>query len=68
VAAARQAAALAKEAHDLANLAYSAGATTNLEVIDAARRWRDAESSAVEAEDEARNARLDLLAASGRFP
>lgn len=66
--AARQAAELAKQALGLATLAYSAGATTNLEVIDAERRARDAETQAVIAEDAARQARLDLLAASGRFP
>ncbi len=65
---ARQAADLAKQALELATLAYSAGATTNLEVIDAERRARDAETQAVVAEDTARQARLDLLAASGRFP
>ena len=66
--AARDAARLAAQALALANLAYSAGATTNLEVIDAERRARDAENQAVVAEDNARQARLDLLAASGRFP
>jgi outer membrane protein TolC len=65
---ARDAARLAKEALDLANIAYRAGATTNLEVIDAERRERDAETQANIAEDTARNARLDLLSASGRFP
>ena len=66
--AARDAARLAVQALSLANLAYSAGATTNLEVIDAERRARDAETQAVVAEDNARQARLDLLSASGRFP
>ena len=66
--AARFAADLAKQALDLATLAYQAGATTNLEVIDAERRARDAETAAVVAEDAARQARLDMLAASGRFP
>jgi outer membrane protein len=66
--ASRQAAQLAKTALELATLAYQAGATTNLEVIDAERRARDAETQAVVAEDAARQARLDLLAASGRFP
>jgi outer membrane protein TolC len=66
--AARQAADLAKQALDLATIAYTAGATTNIEVIDAERRARDAETAAVIAEDGARQARLDLLAASGRFP
>ena len=65
---ARDAARLSQQALDLANLAYRAGATTNLEVIDAERRARDAETQAAVAEDTARNALLDLLAASGRFP
>lgn len=65
---ARQAAQQAAEAMELANVAYRAGATTNLEVIDAERRARDAEVQAVLAEDGARQARLDLLVASGNFP
>jgi outer membrane protein TolC len=65
---ARQSAAFGKQALALANLAYRAGATTNLEVIDAERQARDAETQAAIAEDAARQARLDLLAASGRFP
>lgn len=66
--AATNAARLAKSALDLATIAYQAGATTNLEVIDAERRARDAETAAAVAEDNARQARVDLLAASGRFP
>jgi outer membrane protein TolC len=66
--ASRNAARLAAEALDLASQAYHAGATTNLEVIDAERRARDADTTAAVAEDTARQARLDLLAASGRFP
>jgi outer membrane protein TolC len=65
---ANSAARLAKSALDLANIAYRAGATTNLEVIDAERRARDAETQAVQAEDAARQARLDLLVATGRIP
>jgi outer membrane protein len=65
---ARDAARLARRAMDLANLAYKAGATTNLEVIDAARSTRDADTAAAQAEDLSRQARLDLLVASGRFP
>ncbi len=65
---AREAAEIAKESLGLANVAYRAGATTNLEVIDAERRLRDAESQAAIAEDAARQARFDLLAASGHFP
>jgi outer membrane protein TolC len=52
----------------LAEEAYRAGATTNLELVDAERRARDAATQAVLAEDAARQARLDLLVASGRFP
>jgi len=66
--AARDAAKLAKEALELANLSYRAGATTNLEVIDAERRARDADIQTAIAEDGARQARLDFLAATGRFP
>ena len=66
--AARAAASLAGQALDLATLAYRAGATTNIEVIDAERRARDADTAVAIAEDNARQARLDLLAASGKFP
>lgn len=66
--AARAAARQATDALELANLAWTQGATTNLEVIDAERRARDAQLQAVLAEDAARQARLDVLIASGRFP
>ena len=66
--AANDAARLAHEALDLANIAYKAGATTNIEVIDAERRARDADTAAAVSEDTARQARVDLLAGSGRFP
>jgi outer membrane protein TolC len=65
---ATRAAELAGRALQMAMQAYQAGATTDIEVLDAERRARDAETSAVIAEDTARRARLDLLAASGRFP
>jgi outer membrane protein len=65
---ARSAAQLATEALKLADLAYRAGAVNNLEVVDAQRRARDADSAAAAAEDASRQARLDLLAASGHFP
>jgi outer membrane protein TolC len=58
----------ATKALTLANTAYRGGATTNLEVIDAERQARDADAQAAIAEDAAREARLDLLAAAGRFP
>lgn len=66
--AAREAAALAKDAEKMAVLAYEAGASTNLEVIDAERQSRDAETSVLVAEDALRQAKLDLLIASGKFP
>jgi outer membrane protein TolC len=65
---AHNAARLAAEALDLASLAYNAGATTNLEVIDAEQTARDAQIQAEVASDTARQARLDVLAATGRFP
>ncbi len=68
LASARDAASLAKHAYELAVVAYKAGATTNIEVLDAARQARDADSAAAASSDIARRARLDLLVASGRFP
>ena len=65
---AREASRLAHKAYDLATLAYRAGASTNIEVLDAARQARDADTGVAQAEDLARQARLDLLVASGRFP
>jgi outer membrane protein len=65
---AQAAAELAHQALDLANLAYKTGATTNIEVIDAERRARDADSAVVIAEDNVRQARLNLLVAAGQFP
>ena len=66
--AAKKAQASADHALELANTAYQAGAITNLDVIDAERQARDAATQATIAEDTARQARLDLLAASGKFP
>jgi outer membrane protein TolC len=64
----RDAARLAHEALDMTMLAYREGATNDLEVVDAERRARDADAAALIAEDTARQARIDLLSASGRFP
>jgi len=64
----RSAAQQAQEVLNITNFAFEAGATTNLEVIDAQRQARDADSAAVVAEDAVRRARLDLLTALGRFP
>ncbi len=66
--AARRGAESAAVALDLASQAYRAGATSNLDVIDAERRARDAATTAVIAEDAVRQANLDLLSAAGRFP
>lgn len=52
----------------LATQAYKAGALTSLDVIDAERQARDAETAAIVAEDAVRQSRLNLLAATGRFP
>ena len=45
-----------------------ASQAANIEVIDAQRRARDAETAAAIADDAARRARLELLVATGRFP
>jgi outer membrane protein TolC len=68
LAGAREAAQLSKDALDLAELAYHAGATSNIEVVDAQRRAQEAATASAVAEDASRQARLDLLEACGRFP
>ena len=65
---AQEAARLSREALEITQLAYKEGATNDLEVVDAERRARDADSQALVSEDAARQARIDLLTASGRFP
>ena len=65
---ARAAATAANTAAVLADKSYRAGASTNIEVIDAERQARDAASQVALAEDAARQARLDLLLATGVFP
>jgi outer membrane protein TolC len=65
---ARRGSARAGTALKLVGEAYRAGATTSLDVVDAEQRARDADTAAVVAEDAVRQARLDLLAATGRFP
>lgn len=65
---ARETAALAHESLDLTTQAYRAGARSNIEVIDAQRQALDAETELAIAEDAARQARVELLVASGRFP
>lgn len=66
--AARLAAERAQEVLQITTTAFEVGATTNLEVIDAQRSARDAETIATLAEDAVRRAHLDLLVALGRFP
>jgi outer membrane protein TolC len=68
LASARNAARQAQDALAISNLSYGAGASTSLDVLDSERRARDAETAVAVAEDAARQARLDLLVASGRFP
>ncbi len=65
---ARAAAEQAAEVLRITDVAFRAGATTNIEVIDAQRIARDAETAAAIAEDALRRARLELLVATGRFP
>jgi multidrug efflux system outer membrane protein len=66
--AARDAAKAADAVLDLATTGYKAGTTTSLDVIDAQRSSLDAATSALIAEDNYRQAELDLLAATGAFP
>jgi outer membrane protein TolC len=68
MASARRAAEQANEVLRITTVVFEVGATTNLEVIDAQRSARDAETIAVQAEDAWRQARLELLIALGRFP
>ena len=68
LASARSAADQAQQVVNITNVAFRAGAATNIEVIDAERSARDAETAVAVAEDALRRARLDLLQALGRFP
>jgi outer membrane protein TolC len=65
---AREAAAQAAEVLRITDIAFRAGSTTNIELVDAQRSSRDAETAVRQAEDRARLARLALLVALGRFP
>ncbi len=64
----RAAADQAQQVVDIVNISFRAGAATNIEVIDAERRARDADTAVAVAEDTLRRARLELLIAVGRFP
>jgi outer membrane protein TolC len=65
---ARTASQSANEVLKITIVAFDAGASTNIEVIDAQRSARDLETAVAQAEDRVRQARLDLLVALGRFP
>jgi len=64
----RQAAESAGEALRITEVAYRAGATSNIEVVQAQQGARNAEVIQAQAEDRLRQARLDLLVALGQFP
>jgi outer membrane protein len=64
----RAAAEQAQQVLEITSISFRAGATTNIEVVDAQRRARDADTAVAVAEDGVRRARLDLLNALGRFP
>ncbi len=64
----RRAADRADQVLKLVTESYQAGSTTSLDVADAQQRARDAEIAAAVVEDAVRQARLDLLAATGHFP
>jgi outer membrane protein TolC len=65
---ARLSAQQAVEVLKITDVAFRAVATSNIELLDAQRRTRNAEAAAAEAEDRVRQARLELLVALGRFP
>ena len=65
---ARAAADEAQQVVNIVNVTFRAGASTNIEVVDAERRARDADTDVAIAEDTLRRARLELLSAAGRFP
>ena len=65
---ARAAADQAQQVVNIVNVSFRAGGATNIEVIDAERSARDADTAVAVAEDILRRARLDLLLALGRFP
>jgi outer membrane protein TolC len=68
LASAQRAADQARQVVAITNVSFRAGAATNIEVIDAERSARDADTAVALAEDQLRRARLELLEALGRFP
>ena len=67
-AALRESAANADDALRITEIAYRAGATTNIEVVQAQQTARNAEILASLAQDRLLQARLGLLVALGEFP
>jgi outer membrane protein TolC len=65
---ARLAAQQANEVLKITTAAFEVGATTNIEVIDAQRSARDAETAVELADHALRRSKLELLVAVGRFP
>jgi outer membrane protein len=65
---ARLAAQHADEVLRISDIAFRAGLTSNIELVDAQRRARDTDTAAAIAEDRVRQSRLDLLVALGLFP
>jgi outer membrane protein TolC len=65
---ARLAAEQANEVLKITIVAFDAGASTNIEVIDAQRSARDLETAVAQVEDNLRQVQLDLLVALGQFP
>ncbi len=68
LASAQQAASQSADVLQITTSAFQLGATTNIEVIDAQRSARDADTTAARAADALRRAKLDLLVAIGQFP
>jgi len=68
LASSREAADNAGEALRITEIAYKAGATSNIEVVQAQQAARNLEIVAAQAEDRLQQARLDLLVALGQFP
>jgi outer membrane protein TolC len=68
LASAQAAADQARQVVEIVNVSFRAGAATNIEVVDAEGRARDADTAVGVAEDTLRRAQLELLTALGRFP
>jgi outer membrane protein len=65
---ARAASEQAAEVLHITEVAFRAGANTNIEVLDAQRRARDTDTGVAIAQHQLRRARLELLVATGQFP